>query len=229
MRPAAIRRIPVGLAAGLRLEVDPRAPVHVYAGTAEAELAPHLRRLARPGTRCCDVGSHNAYYALVLARLTGEPVVTVEFDAAGIERIRRNLSHNPGLAPLIEVRRAYVADVVDPAAGVTTLDHLVLDAGLPSPDLVKIDVEGAEASVLRGASRILDTRPHLVLETHGRAAEQACAELLLARGYAPRVVTQRRWLREHRAPGNRWLVAEGDRPRGSGRGRRGPGRRGPGG
>jgi hypothetical protein len=208
MRPGRVRTIPLGLAQGLRLEVDPAAPVHVYLGTAEVEIARHVRRLARPGVRCFDVGGHNAYYALVLARLTGEPVVSFEFDPAGIARMRRNLALNPALAPLVRIERAYVADVDDAAAGAARLDTLIAERGLEPPGLVKIDVEGAEAAVLRGAPELLARRPALIIETHGAEAERGCADVLAPLGYRLRVVTQRRRLRERRAPDNRWLIAE---------------------
>lgn len=45
-----------------------------------------------------------------------------------------------------------------------------LDAMLPvevKPDLIKIDVEGAELGVLKGMSRILKSRPNLFIELHG--------------------------------------------------------------
>lgn len=209
MRPGAVRRIPVGLAAGLRLEVDPRAPVQIYLGTAEVEIASHLRRLARPGLRAFDIGGHNAYYALVLARLTGEPVVSFEFDPAAIERMRRNLALNPGPGSRVEIRQAYISYETSAASGASTLDDAVAHGGLIAPDLLKIDVEGAEANVLRGARSVLANRPHLVIETHGTDVERECVELLAEHGYNPRVVAQRRRLREHRAPDNRWLVAEG--------------------
>jgi hypothetical protein len=47
-----------------------------------------------------------------------------------------------------------------------------------------------------------------VIETHGAAVERACVDVLAPLGYRVRVVTQRRRLREHRAPDNRWIVAE---------------------
>lgn len=213
MRPGAVRRIPVGLAAGLRLEVDPRAPVQVYLGTAEVEIARHIRRLAQPGLRAFDIGGHNAYYALVLARLTGEPVVSFEFDPVAIERMQRNLALNPGLAQHVEIRQAYVAYETSAASGAATLDDAIARDGLPAPDLLKIDVEGSEAGVLQGARSTLSRHPHLIIETHGEAVERECVELLAAYGYKPRVVTQRRRMREHRSPDNRWLVAEGRPPR----------------
>lgn len=50
------------------------------------------------------------------------------------------------------------------------------------PDLVKIDVEGAEVAVLRGAATVLAHRPVLVIEVADRGAEEATA-ILLAAGY----------------------------------------------
>jgi hypothetical protein len=208
MRAGHARTIPLGIAAGLRLEVDPAAPVHVYLGTAEVEIASHLRRLARPGVCAFDVGGHNAYYAMVLARLTARPVVSFEFDPEGIARMTRNLALNPSLSGKVTVQQAYLSDVDDATAGTSRLDTLVERHGLTPPGLLKIDVEGAEAAVLRGAPRVLEGRPSLVIETHGPDAERGCADVLLPLGYRLRVVSQRARLREHRAADNRWLVCE---------------------
>jgi FkbM family methyltransferase len=64
--------------------------------------------------------------------------------------------------------------------GAATLDQL-LRATFP-PDLVKIDVEGAEVAVLREAATVLAHRPVLVIEVTDRGAEEATA-ILLAAGY----------------------------------------------
>lgn len=209
LRPGRAWRVPWGLARGLRLEVDPRAPLHVYLGTAELEIAGHIRALARPGMCCFEVGSHNAYYALVLARLTGGPVFAVDFDEAALARIERNLALNPGLAATVEVVRAYVAHERDPAVGAETLDHLIADGRLPAPELLVIDVEGAEAAVLSGARRLLgEHRPRLIVETHSAAVEAECLAQLHACGYTPQIVERRRWLPENRRGHNRWLIAQ---------------------
>jgi hypothetical protein len=208
MRAGRARRIPVGVAAGLRLDVDPLAPVHVYLGTAEVEIARAVRRLARPGVRAFDVGGHNAYYAMVLARLTGEPVVSFEFDPAGIARMARNLALNPSVAGAVTVQQAYLSDQDDPAAGAFRLDTLVAEHGFAWPGLLKIDVEGAEGAVLRGAPDVLSRRPSLVIETHGAGPESEVADVLLPLGYRLTVLTQRPRFKEHRAPDNRWLVCE---------------------
>lgn len=55
-----------------------------------------------------------------------------------------------------------------------TLDDLI--DHFPAPSFVKIDVEGAEAMVLRGASRLLrDIRPALYVEVDERLADEVMA------------------------------------------------------
>jgi len=208
MRPGAVRRVPLGLGRGLRLEADPRSTLHTYLGTAEIEIARHLRRFAQPGARAFDVGSNNGWYAMVLSRLTGQQAVAFDFDPECLARIERNLARNAGAD--VRLVAAYVTATVDRAQGTDTLDRLAFEE-LWVPDLLKIDVEGAELSVLHGAQRILaQRRPHLVIETHGADVERGCAELLRTFGYAPLVVNQRRVLKEGRPnPENRWLVAAG--------------------
>jgi FkbM family methyltransferase len=44
------------------------------------------------------------------------------------------------------------------------LDVLVKEHGLPSPDLIKLDVQGSEVAVLRGAGEFLDTCSAIVAE-----------------------------------------------------------------
>ena len=71
------------------------------------------------------------------------------------------------------------------AVPVVSLDHLRREGELPGPDLLKIDVEGAEVEVLRGALDVLRAaRPVVVLATHGAAADRRCRELLGGLGYA---------------------------------------------
>ena len=68
-----------------------------------------------------------------------------------------------------------------------TLDHLVFRDGLPAPTVMKIDVEGAEYAVLRGATRLLtENRPLIFLSTHGPQLHAECCRLLAGLGYTLR-------------------------------------------
>jgi FkbM family methyltransferase len=71
-----------------------------------------------------------------------------------------------------------------------TLDTFVFEQGNPAPDIIKIDVESAEALVLAGASRLLQTkRPRLIIEVHGPNACSATIGELLRNNYQVRLVT----------------------------------------
>ncbi len=209
-------RIPMGLGQGLRVATQPgqTASLHLYLGTAEAEIAPYLRRLVRPGTVCVDIGGNNAYYALIFAQRSGTEVVTLDFDPDAIALGTTNLALNPRLGALVRQHRCYVAKEIAPEHRADTLDHLLATGVIRSPGLLKIDVEGAEVSVLQGALQLLrEHRPSVVGETHAAALETGVAEILAGFGYRVRIVGQRRWLREGRpAAHNRWLIAEAGGP-----------------
>jgi FkbM family methyltransferase len=64
-------------------------------------------------------------------------------------------------------------------------DDLVASGVLPAPALVKIDVEGAEADVLQGATATLRRhRPFLLLEVHHVRAMHEIDDVLRAAGYS---------------------------------------------
>lgn len=206
---ARIRRLPCGPARGVRMEIDFSSQTRLYLGLYEAELNAHLRALCRPGSASFDVGAQFGYDALLMAKLTGGPVVSVECDPLAIEGMSRSFAANPSLVPLLTVCHAAAAATTDEQAGTITLDDLADRTFVP--DVVKIDVEGAEADVLAGAGRLLgQRRPHCVVEVHSPDVERACLAMLQAEGYRVEVVNQRRLLADYRpSEHNRWLVARG--------------------
>ncbi len=65
-----------------------------------------------------------------------------------------------------------------------TLDSFVFDDGQPPPDLIKIDVEGAEAMVLRGGEAVIAKfHPILLMELHGPKHAADVWDLLQNNGY----------------------------------------------
>jgi hypothetical protein len=72
---------------------------------------------------------------------------------------------------------------------VETLDHLRTTGLFPRADIIKIDVEGAEAMALRGAEQLLrDSRPRVFVEIHSRALARECNQILFDYGYLVNVL-----------------------------------------
>lgn len=203
-----VRRLPFGIGRGLRMGIDfHRGQTGLFLGLYEVELNRHLRAIAHSGYRSFDLGGCFGYDALVLAQLTGAPVLSVELEPLLAREIRENAAANPGL-PSIFVEVGFV--------GGADGDGLVSIDGLADryfvPDLIKMDIEGGEVDALRGATRVLaERKPAIQLEVHSKSIEWECLAILRDAGYdPPTVVDPRRWLPDHRpAEHNRWLVFRG--------------------
>ena len=79
---------------------------------------------------------------------------------------------------LIRGRRNAVIDV-----GLTTLDDFAREHR--RPDLIKVDVEGAEVAVIEGARQLLSSAdaPRWLIETHSSQLDREVRERLLDYGY----------------------------------------------
>jgi hypothetical protein len=198
---ATFRKILFGPAAGIAVKIDLQNQTKLYLGLYELELNRYFRALVTPGTKCFDVGGAHGYNALMLARMSGAPVLSVECEDALYEELCEARLRNP--YPISTLKAKIGKSNRD---GERSLDAIAKETFLP--DFIKIDIEGGEANALLGASWILETRgPSLIIEVHGREQEVACLDILNRFGYSPKVVDQRGWLREYRPLShNRWLV-----------------------
>ena len=150
----------------------------------------------KPGVVFLDIGAYFGYYALTVARRLGVAVSVFAFEPltmnyelleanirrnrfANVTAVRAALSEAPGEAvftiPPAENRGSgHLQTAAESAAGervpVTTLDRFVRERGLPNVSAMKIDVEGAELGVLRGARDTLQRfHPILLLELNPTA------------------------------------------------------------
>jgi FkbM family methyltransferase len=74
----------------------------------------------------------------------------------------------------------------------STIDSFVFDYENPPPDLIKIDVEGAEALVLKGALRTLGVcSPNIIIEIHGPKNGARVWELLHRLKYTWSMLTKK--------------------------------------
>lgn len=208
------RRLPFGIAAGIRIEIDFAVQTKMFLGMYEVELNNHLRRLVRPGCKSFDVGAQFGYDALVLAKLSGARVASIECDAVVIPELRRNIASNPGIREHIELIDGFVAATTDHEKGTVALDDLAYGGSLFVPDFIKMDIEGGELDALMGSRRILEERhPDLLIETHSAQLEVQCLDFIRSFGYRGSIVDVRRFLPDYRpASHNRWFVASHTAP-----------------
>jgi FkbM family methyltransferase len=183
--------------------------LRILSGTYEPEQTRHFRELLRPGMTVLDVGAHVGYYTLLSARLVGSrgKVVAFEPNPRNCAFLRQHVAAN-GLEN-VTVEQSAVADRngrmrFDFGTGTGTgrltpegeidvssvrLDDYCAARGIV-PGAIKIDVEGAELDVLRGAeATIVDRPPVLFLSTHGTSIHVACMDWLRERGYGLQAIT----------------------------------------
>jgi FkbM family methyltransferase len=207
-------RINAGPAAGLAFEVTLPFDKAIWSGTYERAFAETLAREVRPGGVCYDIGGYRGYMAGVMAAAGASKVVVFEPLPENQQAIRRLSALNSALP--IELRRlavgkddgmAHLRTMADRSMAklatspfqpdapafdeievpLRAIDALVREQTIPPPDLVKIDVEGAECDVLAGAAGTLRRwRPTVLLEAHSAALEELCGGTLREFGYCIR-------------------------------------------
>ena len=181
-------------------------------GSFEPNEFSFLHGFLKPGMVFIDVGANDGYYTLFAARRVGQAGKVVAVEPSTRERInlRRNLLRNcidnvhvvpaalgaaAGDADLRLAQGAhsghntlgkFAHDDVKAAnlerVTVKTLDTVAAELDLERIDFVKIDVEGAEASVIAGARSVLTLmRPVMLLEINDGAlcAQGVSAEAFL--------------------------------------------------
>ena len=109
-----------------------------------------------------------------------------EFQVDDMQSTSGTLDRVSGGAPA-EGRRNLGMQPKTERVACRSLDSLVGAGEVPPPDLMKLDVEGAEALVLRGGLETLrNHHPRLVVELHGADVAREVATLLLDEGFSCR-------------------------------------------
>ena len=190
-RQGSVTSIHLGQARGLRWRRSKRYVVTEYwLGTFEPLVQQAIAEGLSPGDTFFDAGSHSGFHCLVGARAVGETglVVAIEPDPANAADIEGQVALN-GFDHVEVVRKVVAADLSEPWSWVdgnvvtpTTIDQLSHE--FQPPTLIKIDVEGLELEVLRGAqTTIREHRPTLVIEAHFRELAAAVTARLTTLGY----------------------------------------------
>jgi FkbM family methyltransferase len=152
------------------------------------------------GNVCFDIGANVGFYTLLFSQYTKH--------VYAFEPLARNLRY---LIKLTEINRlanvsilpcamsdrvgiGYFTEGVNHAEGkvdkngripvlLTTCDQFIVESKI-TPDLLKIDVEGAELGVLQGAKNLLESsHPVILLSVHSDQLRTDCLAYLSDRGY----------------------------------------------
>ncbi len=183
----------------------------MYGGFEEREMR-FVGRLLRPGMTVLDIGAHHGLYTLLTAKRVGRGgrVIAFEPSPRELRRLKKRMSVNR--CRNVQVEACAVGDVsgegelfvvggyrdwgnsLRPPAvpeptrtvrvPVRSLDEVLAERGIEHVDFIKLDAEGGELAVLRGAKRLLQTK--------GRPAILAEVEDIRTRpwGYAAREIMQ---------------------------------------
>jgi FkbM family methyltransferase len=153
-----------------------------------------VERLLRPGMTVLDIGAHHGLYTLLCSKCVGRMGQVIAFEASPREcrrlarHVRINACSNVRIEPHAVGSRSGLADlyVVNGSCNwgnslrapvvfestfkipvqVFPVDDVLLELGISRVDFIKLDVEGAELSALKGTARLLRrvARPAILVE-----------------------------------------------------------------
>jgi FkbM family methyltransferase len=151
----------------------------------EPQLTPHIKAFARPGTTAIDAGAHIGTHTIALARAVGTEGKVFAFEPQ--RKLHRELHHNLRLNGLTQAKalrfalgdESGVIEMSPPVKGneggtgvgsggdkaeLRPLD----DFPFKNVSFLKVDVEGFEIPVIRGATKLIKReRPVILVEILG--------------------------------------------------------------
>ena len=175
-----------------------------WLGSYEYEKQKCFIKSVKPGDVVFDVGANVGFYTLLASVLVGSAGKVVAFEPLprNLVYLDRHMKMNQCLN--VDVLPYAVSDCEmtaeftfskNPSMGhlctkgditvqTVLIDKLIESKKLFPPDVMKIDVEGAELSVLRGSHQVIKgRRPIIFVATHDRSAHRGCMEFLRSLDY----------------------------------------------
>jgi FkbM family methyltransferase len=178
-----------------------------WLGSYEYEKQRLFQRVLKPGDVVFDLGANVGFYTLLASQLVG-PAGTV----CSFEPLPKNLRYLRKHLELNRVGNVQVLDTAvgnqngtvyfqvhsDPSMGMISdqmtassievdcimLDDAIINEKLRAPNVLKIDIEGAEHEALEGAQHTLrEFHPTIFLATHGADVHARCCRMLRSFGY----------------------------------------------
>jgi FkbM family methyltransferase len=201
-----------GALAGYRMSIDWSRYRSFLYGTWEPKVIGALTDIVKAGMTVIDIGAHIGYYSLLFAKCVGPSGRVFAFEPlpCNFALLQKNVLLNnlrnvhvlnqAVFSSTQEITITVTDDQPNPGSGsmhneigqrhyrveAISLDDYCEGYAL-RPDILKMDVEGAEYEVLLGAKKTIDQcRPNLLIELHyfdGNLAANPVPELLTGWGY----------------------------------------------
>lgn len=206
-----LREIIAGPLAGYHMAISTHDRIAYLINTHEPDIVRLASELCQPGMRVLDVGAHVGYFSLLFSVRVGPTghVTTLEPNPGNVSKILAMVAANcltnievcPLAASDVDGRVDFVTEdsgqmghiISNGQAGrtsvisvqATRIDSLCAQQRLGKIDLVKLDVEGAEAKALTGMAGLLARcRPLVICEWHPQAAGSDYSGVFRRLGYA---------------------------------------------
>lgn len=190
--PPRDEQVQVRLPTGGKMVINPRDYVSYYIymlGLYEGDTVRLLLSKLQPGDTFYDVGGHFGQYSVSAGLKVGNTGKVVTFEPGPIQRqyletnkelngltqqtiVAAALSDHQGelglhVPSLVDIGKSQLVDPSTDSGAIkvpiTTLDLYCEENGIDRIDVMKVDVEGAELGVFRGASRVLHSvRPKAI-------------------------------------------------------------------
>jgi FkbM family methyltransferase len=204
-RPVWVR-VRRGIASGRWLRLNLARERHWWSGNHEPAVQARLCDCIHSGMVFYDIGAHIGFFSLAAAQ-RGARVCAFEADPENADRLRNHVERNNFLSNIAIVEAAVWSEPsakitfqrglprsqggvasqgVEPVLATgpvievscITIDEFVASGG-PPPNVIKIDVEGGEAEVLKGAAVSIERyHPQMIVEIHRDEALRATEEFL---------------------------------------------------
>lgn len=176
-----------------------------WLGTYEKDQQIDFAKKIKSGDVVYDIGANVGFYSLIASKMAGKNGKVYAFEPAprNLIHLKKHLELNKcensiAVSGAVSDKKdlVYFNDGDHAATGFLSknngnilvptfdLDELVENKIIMAPNLMKIDVEGAEFDVLNGAKNILEKyHPTIFLSTHNDKVHKECINLLRSLNY----------------------------------------------